>query len=239
MDILKEQPNYTPEPGSPLWLKIKSLITDERFNKIEEISSYRTREIAIVMEDLFFTQNMSAVVRTADCMGIQDVYLIGEHTSCRINDSVAKGAWNWLDIHRKNREPKREVLQELKNQGYRLVATLPDPKAVSLPDFDIENGKAAFIFGNESQGISPLVREMADEFVTIPMQGFTESYNISVSVALTLYQLTQRLKQPGNQWQLPEKELNELRYRWMKKGMKKASQIENEYVTRLAHPNDQ
>lgn len=235
----KPQLTQTPEPGSPLWDKIASLLTEERISKINEATAMRTNKVCVVMEDLFFTQNMSAVVRTADCMGVQDVYMIGDKTACRINDNVAKGAWYWVDIHRRTRQPKQETLQELKDKGYRLVATLPDENAVSLPDFDVTAGKAAFIFGNESRGISPLVREMADEFVTIPMHGFTESYNISVSVALCLYQLTQKLRNSGTDWQLSPEELNELRYRWMKKGIKKAEQVENEYVTRLAHPNDQ
>ncbi len=235
----KETGLSTPDFESPLWEKMRSLLTEERYEKIVEISAKRTRRIAIVMEDLYFTQNMSAVVRSADCMGVQDIYMIGEKTSCRINDNVAKGAWHWVDIHRRTRRPKQETLNELKEKGYRLVATLPDERAKSLPDFDLSKGKAAFIFGNESRGISDEVRGLADEFVTIPMAGFTESYNISVSVALCMYALTQKLREEESGWQLSPEELNELRYRWMKKGIKRAEKIENEYVTRLVHPNDQ
>jgi len=234
---MKEE--LTPTPGSPLWEKIASLLTEERYNKIMEITAQRTDNITLVMEDLHFTQNMSAVVRTADCMGLKDLYLIGEETSCRINDNVAKGAWHWVDIHRKNRVPREETLQKLKDSGYRIVATLPDKNAVSLPDFDIEKGKTAFVFGNESRGISQTVKEMADEFVTIPMHGFTESYNISVSVAICLYQLREKLQNSSLDWKLNEEELNKLRYKWMKKGIKRAEDVENEYVVRLKHPNDQ
>ena len=228
-----------PKRDSPLWAEISSLLSPERYNKILEQSALRTNRVAVVMEDLHFTQNMSAVVRTADCMGVQDVYLIGEATSCRINHNVAKGASHWVDVHRRAREPRKDVLNELKQKGYKIVATLPDKNAVSLPEYDVSKGKTALVFGNESRGISDEVREVADEFLTIPMFGFTESYNISVSVGLCLYQITQKLRNETSNWQLTEEELRVLRYRWMKQGMKRADKIEDEFVVRLEHPNDQ
>ena len=123
--------------------------------------------------------------------------------------------------------------------GDNLVAAVPDPAAIPLPDFDVEKGRAAVILGSESSGISATVRSMADEYITIPMSGFSNSLNISVSAAVILYALMDKLRHSVVRWQLPEAEALELQYEWIKLSMRRGEEIGNEYITRLAHPNDQ
>lgn len=214
-------------------------LTAERLEKIMRISADRTRYLTVVLENIFYTQNMSAVTRTCECLGIQDLYRIGAASQGRLNSDVAKGASCWTDIHHMTRAPISEALSELKAKGYRIVAAMPAPGASSLYNLDLKKGKIAVAMGNESDGTGKEVKDLADEFMTIPMYGFTESFNVSVSAAIILSELTKRLRASEIEWRLPENELTELRYRWIRRCIKQGDKIEAEYETRLEHPNSQ
>ncbi len=219
--------------------KMKEHLTPERWEKILAVSADRTRHLTVVMENIYYTQNMSAVVRTCDCMGVQDVHIIGRKNSPRINTNVALGAGNWVNVHRNNKAPVTEALQKIKDQGYRLVATLPGDGSQSLYDLDVEKGKIALLFGQEVCGLSSEAQEMADEKVTIPMWGFADSFNISVSAGICLYELKKKLQASDMDWLIQDQELQELRYKWIKNSLKHADKIEKVYEAKLKHPNCQ
>lgn len=214
-------------------------LTPERWEKIQKVSAERTRHLTVVMENIYYTQNMSAVVRTCDCMGVQDVHIIGRKNSPRINTNVALGAGNWVNVHRDNKSPVTEALQKIKDQGYRLVATLPGDGSRSLYDLDVERGKIALLFGQEVCGLSEEAQAMADEKVTIPMWGFADSFNISVSAGICLYELKKKLQESDADWLIRDRELLELRYQWIKRSLKHADKIEKVYEAKLKHPNCQ
>jgi len=218
---------------------MESHVSESRMQKILEVSTDRTRYLTVVLNNVYYTQNISAVIRSCDCFGIQDLYIIGNSPSTHVNKHVAQGAYNWIDIHRNTFRPEEETLRELKDDGYRLVVTLPAPGASSLHDFDIEKGKIAVIMGNEKEGVSDVVKEMADEFMYIPMAGFSQSLNISVSTAVILSELTGKIRSSDLNWKLDENDLTDLQYRWMKNSVKRGDQIEDEYLLRSSHPNDQ
>jgi len=218
---------------------MESHVSESRMQKILEVSTDRTRYLTVVLNNVYYTQNISAVIRSCDCFGIQDLYIIGNSPSTHVNKHVAQGAYNWIDIHRNTFRPEEETLRELKDDGYRLVVTLPAPGASSLHDFDIEKGKIAVIMGNEKEGVSDVVKEMADEFMYIPMAGFSQSLNISVSTAVILSELTGKIRSSDLNWKLGENDLSDLQYRWMKNSVKRGDQIEDEYLLRSSHPNDQ
>jgi len=222
-----------------LYENMRTHISDSRMEKILSVSRDRTRYLTLVLSGIFYTQNISAVVRSCDCFGIQDLYVTGNSPSTHINKHVAQGAYNWVDIHRLTDKPEEQVLSNLKKQGYRIVVTLPESDAVSLPDFDLTAGKTAVVMGNERDGISEAVRHAADEYLTIPMTGFSQSLNISVSAAVILSELSMKLRTSELNWQLDDYELTDLQYRWMKNSVKRGRQIEEEYLVRLKHPNDQ
>lgn len=223
-----------------LYNSMVSHVSESRMEKILNVSEERTRYLSIVLNNVYYTQNISAVIRSCDCFGIQDLYIIGDNSpSTHVNKHVAQGANNWVDIHRNTFRPEEETLQELKNQGYRLVVTLPEPGASSLHDFDIDKGKIAIIMGNEKEGVSPLVKEMADEFLYIPMSGFSQSLNISVSTAVILSELTGKIRSSDLNWRLDEEDLRDLQYKWMRNSVKRGEHIEKEYLVRMDHPNDQ
>ena len=212
-------------------------LTPQRLEKIMRISADRTRYVTVVLENIFYTQNFSAVTRTCECLGIQDLYQIGTATQGRLNSDVAKGASCWTDIHRITKLPIAEAVSQLKAAGYRIVAAMPAPGASSLYDLDLSKGKIAVAMGNESEGTGDEVKALADEFMTIPMYGFTESFNVSVSAAIILSELMNRLRRSDIDWRLPPDELDELRYRWIRRCIKQGDKIEAEYEARLGHPN--
>jgi tRNA (guanosine-2'-O-)-methyltransferase len=222
-----------------LYENMKSHISDSRLEKILSVSQERTRYLSVVLSNVYYTQNISAVVRSCDCFGIQDLYIIGNSPSTHVNKHVAQGAYNWVDIHRNTFKPEEETLAELKEKGYRIVVTLPEQGASSLHNFDMEKGKIALVMGNEREGVSQVVKEMADEFLYIPMAGFSQSLNISVSTAVILSELTGKIRASDLEWRLGDEELMDLQYNWMKNSVKRGDRIEDEYLVRMDHPNDQ
>jgi tRNA (guanosine-2'-O-)-methyltransferase len=206
---------------------LNEFITDDRKCIIENCLDRRTRHICVVLEDIFQSQNASAVLRTCDCTGVQNVHIIENKNQYNINPDVVLGSSQWLTINRYNQFSNNSTaaIQELKQQGYRIVATTPHTKDVNLDAFDVAKGKIALFFGTELEGLSPNVIDNADEFVKIPMQGFTESFNISVSAGILLYNLTQSIRNSDVDWKLNPFEKNELHIEWLLKTIKRSDLI--------------
>jgi len=208
--------------------------TEERSSQLLEVAQQRTRYVTVVLEDIYQTQNASAVLRTCDCFGVQDIHIIENTNSFNINPQVVIGATKWLHLHQYNQQANntKSALRKLKADGYRIVATTPHRNDVNLNNFDLDAGKVAIVFGNEREGISDLVMEEADEFMKIPMYGFSESLNISVCAAITLQHLTNQLKSSNIKWQLSEHELKELYLEWLRKSIKKSELLVDEFNQR-------
>ncbi|HOK37961.1 MAG: RNA methyltransferase [Bacteroidales bacterium] len=201
---------------------LSGMITENRFNKFNEVLDNRTRYITVVLEDLFQSHNASAVLRSCDCFGIQDVHFIENNFQYQENPEVSMGSSQWLNIHRYNQYSNNteRALLELKKQGYRIIATTPHTKENSLQKFDIKKGKVALVFGAELPGLSEIALNIADEHVNIPMFGFTESFNISVSAAIFLYELRNKLNESNIDWHLSKKERDIILAEWLKKSVK-------------------
>lgn len=213
---------------------LESFVTEERAALFNKIVEQRTRYITVVLEDIYQSQNASAVLRTCDCCGLQDVHIIENTNEYTINPDVALGSDKWLDMYRYS-APEDNTLaayKQLREQGYRIVATSPHKDDVMLDDFDIGVGKAAFVFGTELRGLSDTAIENADEYVKIPMYGFTESYNISVSAAIVLSNLTTKLFKSDIEWRLTEEEKLILRLNWLRESIKSSKQLEKEFLSR-------
>jgi tRNA (guanosine-2'-O-)-methyltransferase len=211
---------------------LSEFVTPERLALYKKILSLRTNYLTVVLEDVFHAQNSSAVLRTADCFGIQNVHVIENSNIFHLSPNVVKGASNWVTVNRYNRESSNtiECIRNLKQQGYRIVAASPHEHDVSLEDFDLTKGKAAFIFGTERPGLTDLAKQEADEFMKIPMVGFTESLNISVCVAITLHHLTHQLRNhPSIDWHLTEEEHQEILLNWLRNSVKRVDLLEKKY----------
>jgi len=205
-------------------------LTDNRRAKFEEVLQYRTRHITVVLEDIYQSQNASAVLRTCDLTGIQDVHIIENKYQYEINPDVALGSSKWLYLKKfnKSKHNSEYAIDFLKKSGYQIVATSPHFQYYSPETMPIDK-PMALVFGTEKNGISKVVTDHADTFVKIPMYGFTESYNISVSAALLLFTLTQRLHNSTVVWQLPKQEHDHVLLDWCRKSVQHAELIEKEF----------
>lgn len=210
---------------------LSNFATPERRQMFDKIVDQRTRYATLVIEDLYQPHNISAVLRSCDCFGVQDVHVIENRNEYVENPEIAMGASKWLDVHRYSKREDNTVktLRELKSEGYRIVATTPHTDDVVLNDFDVTKGKFALVFGNEKEGITDNVRAEADEFMRIPMYGFTESFNISVSAALCLQYIAESLRKEGVDWPLAEKERDELVLAWLRKSIKNVKLLEAKF----------
>jgi tRNA (guanosine-2'-O-)-methyltransferase len=212
-----------------------SYITENKKERIAEILPHRTKYITVVLEDIYQSHNASAVVRTCDCFGIQDLHIIENRNKYDINPQVLLGSSKWVNMHKYNdTENNTETcLKKLKSEGYRIVAASPHQTDGDLEDFDLSKGKTAILFGTEKMGLSPSSVVMTDEFVKIPMFGFTESLNISNCAAIILFYLTSKLKKTEIDWQLTEEEKVDLYLQWLKRILKKGQQIEDLFIENL------
>lgn len=211
---------------------LKNHITPERALLFEKILQQRTNYLTVVLEDIFQPQNASAVLRTCDCFGIQNVHVIENRNTFSVDREVALGASKWLSIHKYNQYDNNslEAIRSLKSQGFRIVATTPHTNDLLLPNFDIAKGKAALVFGSELPGITKDVLSEADEFLKIPMSGFTESFNISVSAAIILFHLTDKLKRCDDiNWQLSPDEREEVLLQWLQRTIKRSKLLEERF----------
>jgi len=210
---------------------LASFITSARYEQLKHVLANRTKYLTVVLEDIYQSQNASAVLRTCDCFGIQDVHIIENKNEYKINPDVALGASKWLTLHyyKKNNYNTLDAINILKDDGYRIVATTPHTNDIALEDFDLGRGKTALIFGTELTGISETVEKHADEFLKIPMYGFTESFNISVSAAIILHHLVYKLNRSEIHWKLTPEESAEVLLTWLRKSVKKSELLEKRY----------
>ena len=211
---------------------LKEFATEKRWNTLTKVAGKRTRYITVAIEDIYQPHNASAVLRSCDGFGIQDVHIIENENEFDTSSQVTIGADQWLSLHRYKTPGKNNTvtcLDRLKDQGYTIIATSPHENDTDLNDLNIDC-KTALIFGNEVDGISDTVKERADGFVKIPMAGFSESFNISVSAAICLYDITLRLRKSDIPWQLSEDELDVLKYEWLKGSIKAGDKLEKQWL---------
>ena len=201
---------------------LQGLLTDRRIDLFEKVLNQRTDHFTVVAQDVYQLHNTSAVVRSCDVFGIQNLHIIEENLPRRIDKEIAMGAQKWVDVHRYN--TSRECLHELRQQGYQIVATTPHNDSTMLADFDITKPSAIF-FGTEQNGLSEEILREADTSIKIPMYGFTESLNISVSAAIILQSLREKLDASNVDWQFSEDRMQEVRLAWTKKTIKNSEEI--------------
>lgn len=205
---------------------LKQYFLDERVARFEQVLKQRTSHISVVLEDIFQSHNASAVLRSCECFGVQHVHFIENENIYQANPEVAMGAQKWLNIHHHNHQENNTIqtIESLKKEGYRIVATTPHTNDILLEDLDI-SPKTVLLFGTEQKGLSQNALDHADAFLRIPMYGFTESFNISVSVAICLYHLTAKLRKTNIDWELSQTEYIDILFEWLKNNLKSADEI--------------
>jgi tRNA (guanosine-2'-O-)-methyltransferase len=211
---------------------LSAYLTQNRRKLFDKVIQYRTRHITVVLEDIYQPHNASAVLRSADLTGIQDIHIIENRNKYTVNPEVAMGSSKWLNLIKYNEEGEDNTLaayDALRQAGYRIVATTPHTDDQTLDEIPVDS-KMALVFGTELNGLTETAIAHADEYLRIPMYGFTESYNISVSAALTLFTLTEKLRKSSVHWQLSEEEKLDILIEWAKRTIKHAELFEKEFL---------
>lgn len=205
---------------------LEEFISENRKQRFVEILAERTNYLTVAVEDVFQMHNTSAVVRSCESFGVQTAHLIEDRNGQHLDEEIAMGAQKWVDI--KRYQNSKQVIDSLREKGYKIVATSPHADSSLLQDFKLES-KTALFFGTEKNGLSDYVLENADAYLKIPMVGFTESLNISVSAAIILQHLTTQLKASDADWKLTEEQMFETRLDWTKKSIKSINDILERY----------
>lgn len=227
--------NLTTSEKDTLLDYLLTYLTPQRITRFEQVLNYRTRHFTLVAEDTFRDHNASALIRTCDCFGIQDMHVIEEYNTFRIAEGMAKGAQKWVDVQFYNDQEDnvQTCIDRLKDRDYQIIATSPHKTNKNLKDFDIQKPSALF-FGKEKEGLSSQILEQADDFITVPMVGFTESFNISVSAAIILHTLTTKLHHRDDiNWQLSNAEVRDIKLDWCLKTIQNGPHITARFLEEL------
>lgn len=214
-----------------LYNYLSSFMTDERKARLDLNVTQRTRHITVVLEDIYQSHNASAVLRSCDCFGIQDIHIIENNNPYAVNPDVALGSANWIDINNYNANSFNtpECFNKLRKNGYTIVATTPHDNSCFIEDLDITE-KTALVFGTEKNGLTEYALKNADKYVKIPMYGFTESFNISVTAALSLFYLGEKMRKSPVNWQLSEMEQIDIKIKWAKHSLRDGEILEKKFL---------
>ncbi len=210
-----------------------ALVTEKKKNLFNHIAEQRTNHVTVVMEDINKEHNASAVMRTCDCFGVQNISVIEKNQKFTIHRDIAMGSSKWVDVKSfaHGETPSADCIKDLKKNGYKIIATTPHTNR-TIEQINIDQ-PIALIFGTERDGISQEVYEHADELVKIPMYGFIESFNISVSAAIILSSLRNRLEESNLDWKLSKKEQVALKIKWCTRIIKNGEKVEAEIRNRI------
>lgn len=208
-----------------------SIITEERKAIFEKVLNYRTRHITVMLENIYQAHNASAVLRSCDLSGIQDVHIVEGTNKYNVNPQISMGSAKWLNLYKYSEKKDNTIktIQHLRKQGYKIVATTPHKDCFGPNELPLDN-KIALLFGTELTGLSDVALENADEFIKIPQFGFTESYNISVSVALILFSLTNRLHNSDIKWHLSKDQLLDIKLDWARQTISRSELVEEQFL---------
>jgi len=209
---------------------LETFLTPRRQDLFKQVLDERTRFLTVAIEDVGHLHNTSAVMRSCDAFGVQDVHVIEELKGKRIDREIAMGAQKWTSV--KRYDSTKNALAKLKSEGYQIVATTPHHTAHKLEDFKLDKPTALF-FGSEKDGLTETVIEAADEYIYIPTFGFTQSLNISVCAAILLQELTQRLRNSSLDWKLKPEDIEEIKTLWLKRNLKDYDALVEQFETTL------
>jgi tRNA (guanosine-2'-O-)-methyltransferase len=209
-----------------------------RWARFAAVSAQRSRHITVVLDNIYQPHNASAALRSCDLFGVADAHLIHRAGAVAPRREIAMGAQKWVEIHRygggDDSSGAADCIGALRQAGYALVATTPHGSATALAELSIAR-PIALLFGEEKPGLSAEMLAAADLRLTIPMHGFTESFNVSVSVALCLYELSGRMRRSAVDWRLSEVERRTLALNWARRSIAEIATIEARFQADWGH----
>ncbi|MCS6934347.1 MAG: RNA methyltransferase [Chitinophagales bacterium] len=205
---------------------LSKFLTEDRRRQFQEVLCKRTAHISVLTEYLYDEQNLHAIVRTAECLGIQHIHVVEQEKKLKPAKKISRGSHKWVTMHHYlyADSDAGELYESLRRSGYRLAAAEPGIGGYSPEDIPIEE-PLIIMLGKERTGLSDTAKAAADYFLQIPMYGFTESYNVSVAAALCLFPIVQRLHRSGINWHLSEQEKNHLWRKWVLRSVRDPAKI--------------
>ncbi|MBL1142040.1 MAG: RNA methyltransferase [Proteobacteria bacterium] len=219
------------EQRSNLISRLSDIINDDRVERLQEVLNQRTRYLTIVLDDIYQPQNSSAIMRTSECIGIQTINIIEDRNEHKTNRDVVKGSSKWIDLNLYECEDGRiECIKNLKQQNYKIAAMTLNQESIPLEELPV-NEKLALCFGSEDTGLHRAQEHKADYKVQIPITGFTQSYNVSVSAGISLYYLINKIKETNQNWQLTKDEKEKLLIEWLSKSTPTGRILLDKYKT--------
>lgn len=235
---------------------LSTFVSPERLQRIESVLTERTRHVQVVVENIFQSHNASAIIRTCECFGVQEVHAIEGAYAFEANSDIVMGAQKWVGVKKytrtdtlrsgsgqadkhpstslRARGPTRTCLMGLRQKGLRIAATTLRSGAIPIDQMDVQK-PMALVLGTEETGLSEEAHELADVFVKLPLFGFTQSFNVSVSAALCLSQVIGKLRQSSVDWHLSENEVLDLRLEWLVKSMQRGEEIVKRWMKERKH----
>ena len=211
---------------------MRPLLTDERMARIEQVLDSRLSSLTVAIENLHDPRNGAAAVRSIEAVGLTTLHAAESVEHFRASPAVTIGAEKWIHVARY--QGFAACAQALREQGFTLYAACPDAGNGTVDELDTMDVSrpVAVVFGNEHEGLTQGAIDACDRRMRIPMHGFTQSFNLSVSVAVTIYQLARRrrahLGRPGD---LAEQERAILRARWYSLGVRGLRTIVERHVS--------
>jgi tRNA (guanosine-2'-O-)-methyltransferase len=213
--------------------QLYGMITPQKVEMFERIAPLKTDYLTIVLENIYQEHNASAVLRSCESFGINSLHVIEEDFKYKVQRDIARGAGRWVDMYHYNEQnPTATCIQTLKEKGYKVIATTPHEQDTTIDALPLDQ-PVALIFGTEGDGISQEAMDLADGFVKIPMYGFTESFNISVSAAVSMYAIRTRLEASNYNWKMNEEELIDLKIKWCTRIIPHGEKVVPEVIKRL------
>ena len=223
--------SYSIEQKQQLYDALSGFFSDNKRSLFDRLAPLRTRHICVMVEDIYQSHNAAAVLRSCDCFGVQDVHVVERSNTFNPAGDVAVGSSKWVDYYKY--KSTKEAYDRLHERGYRIVATLPHANDTLIGDLDISQ-PTALVFGTELTGLTPEAVDMADAYVKIPMYGFTESFNISVSAALCLFSVSERMRSmQGLKWQMSDDEQLSLKLHWAMQAINDGEKVLEELLKRM------
>lgn len=215
--------------------ELSKLVTDERLALFHSKLNDKTQNITVVLEDVFQSRNINAVIRSADCFGISDIHLIENRNKFIVDQGVSLGSAKWTNIIQYNSRTNntKQCLNKLKKRGYKIIAAIPNENATKLEDINVNKNKIAVLFGTELGGLSEEALKIADDKMKIKMYGFTESLNISVAAGITLQHLNEKIRKENVSWRIQGKERDNILLNWLRNSIDHSEKIEKDILKRI------
>ncbi len=196
---------------------LEQFITEERKEKINVVLSRRLTRFSIMLENIYDPHNISAVMRTADGLGFHKIFIIEKEKITKFSRTITTGAERWLDINIFG--STEEGISNVKKLGYKVAAGVLSDRAKNFFEIEWLSDRWAILLGNEHSGLTEQAIEMADLHFIIPMYGFIQSFNISVTAAMIMSYLRHLAEVNGLMGDLKQKEILKYKYEWLKRDL--------------------